>query len=252
MVEENHSFSDVIGNPAMPYINGLASKYAVATQYYADTHPSIGNYFMLTTGMIESNNDAFTGTVSDDNIVRELIKANKSWRSYAEALPSVGYLGTDTGTYLRHHNPFTYFSDVIGTPQANNIVPFSQFASDLAGNNLPDFAFIIPDDLDDAHNGTLASADTWLQGNIDPLISSAGFQSNGVLIIVFDESETTDTAHGGGNVPFVIIGPQIKSGYQSTMLYQHQSTLRLILSSLGVTNFPGNSASAPDMGEFFK
>lgn len=52
VVEENHSFSSVIGNSAMPYLNGLASQYSLATQYYADTHPSIGNYFMLTTGQV--------------------------------------------------------------------------------------------------------------------------------------------------------------------------------------------------------
>lgn len=252
VVEENHSFSDVIGNSSMPYINGLVSKYGLAAQYYADTHPSIGNYFMLTTGQIETNDDAFAGTVSDDNIVRELVKANKTWRSYAESLPSAGYLGGDVFPYLQHHNPFTYFSDVIGTAQANNVVPFSQFASDLAGNGLPDFSFIIPNANDDAHNGTLASADQWLQANIDPLIGSSGFQSGGLLIITFDESETTDTAHGGGHVATLIVGAKVKAGYQSTTLYQHQSTLRLILSTLGVSALPGNSASAPNMGEFFQ
>jgi phosphatidylinositol-3-phosphatase len=252
VVEENHSYSDVIGNSAMPYINGLASKFAVAKQYFADTHPSIGNYFMLTTGMIESNNDAFAGMVSDDNIVRELLKAGKTWRSYAESLPSAGYLGGDTGDYLKHHNPAVYFSDVIGTPEASNVVPFAQFSSDVVSGNLPDFSFIVPNIMHDAHNGTLAAADQWLQANIDPVVTSSGFQNNGVLIIVFDESETTDSAHGGGHVPFVIVGPQVKSGLQSTTFYQHESTLRLILSTLGVTTFPGNSASAPQMGEFFK
>ena len=40
-------------------------------------------------------------------------------------------------------------------------------------------------------------------------------------------------------------------GYQSTTLYQHQSTLRLMLKGLGVTSFPGDAATAPDMSEFF-
>src|SRR5690348_18126081 len=72
IVEENHSYSDVIGNSSMPYFNSLASQYGLATQYFANTHPSIGNYFMLTTGKIETNDDSFIGTISDDNIVREL------------------------------------------------------------------------------------------------------------------------------------------------------------------------------------
>ena len=42
VVEENHSHASVIGNSSMPYLNSLASKYGLATQYYANTHPSIG------------------------------------------------------------------------------------------------------------------------------------------------------------------------------------------------------------------
>jgi len=253
VVEENHSYSQVIGNSSMPYLNGLAAKYGLATQYYADVHPSLGNYFMLTTGKIETIDDAFTGTIplSDDTIVDELVKANKSWRCYAESLPSVGYLGGDVYPYFKHHNPFAYFSDVIGTAQANNIVPFSNFSSDLSSGTVPDFSFIVPNALNDAHDGTLATADQWLSSNIDPLIKSNGFQNGDLLIIVFDESVITDLQHVGGRVAMVVVGPKAKSGYQSTTFYQHESTLRLVLSTLGVTGFPGASASTPDMGEFF-
>jgi phosphatidylinositol-3-phosphatase len=252
IVEENHSYSEVIGNTSMPYLNGLASKYGLATQYYANVHPSIGNYFMLTVGEIETNNDSFNGMITDDNIVRELVKANKTWRSYAESLPSAGYTGGDVYPYLRHHNPFTYFSDVVGTSQAGNVVPFSQFSSDLASGNLPDFGFIVPNALDDAHDGTLAAADQWLQTNIDPLVSSSEFQKSGLLIIVFDESVLSDSANGGGHVAAVIAGPNVKPAYQSVTFYQHQSTLRLVLSNLGMSSFPGNAATAPEMTEFFK
>ena len=131
-------------------------------------------------------------------------------------------------------------------------MPFSQFPSDLAAGNLPDFSFIIPNALNDAHDGTLAAADQWLSANIGPLIASPSFQNGGLLIIVFDESVLTDLSHTGGHVAALIVGPQVKGGYQSTTFYQHQSTLRLILSTLGVSTFPGASAVAPDMGEFFK
>jgi phosphatidylinositol-3-phosphatase len=252
VVEENHSYSQVIGNAAMPYLNGLAAKYGLATQYFANVHPSIGNYFMLTDGQIETLNDAFSGIVSDDNIVREIVKANKSWHSYAESLPGVGYLGGDVYPYFKHHNPFAYFSDVVGTSQANNIVPFSQFASDLESGSLPDFSFIVPNALNDAHDGSLASADQWLSINIDPLIKSSSFHNGGLLVIVFDESVLSDLTHGGGHVTMIVVGPQVKSGFQSATFFQHQSTLRLMLFTLGINSFPGSAASAPDMGEFFK
>jgi acid phosphatase len=142
-------------------------------------------------------------------------------------------------------------TDVIGTSQANNVVPFSQFASDVSADILPDYSFVIPNALNDAHDGTLAQADQWLSANIDPLIKSSAFKNNGLLVIVFDESVMSDVAHGGGHVAMVMIGPKVKKGFQSTTVYQHQSTLRLVLSTLGVTSYPGTAAVAPDMGEFF-
>jgi acid phosphatase len=252
LVEENHRYSDVIGSGAMPYLSSLASKYGLATQYYANTHPSIGNYFMLTTGQILTNNDSDCGTYSSDNIVRHLIAAGKTWKSYAQSLPSVGYTGCDTGAYVKRHNPFSYFNDVADSSSEKlNLVPFTQFPTDLANDQLPQFSFIVPDVNNDAHNGTLAQADTWLQQNIAPLLSSSAFQTDGILIIVFDEAETADTQGGGGHVPAVVIGPKVKPGYVSTTTYQHQSTLRTLLEALGLDTSLGAASSAPDMKEFF-
>ncbi|MGA8202247.1 MAG: alkaline phosphatase family protein [Candidatus Sulfotelmatobacter sp.] len=267
VIEENHSFSDVIGNSSMPYLNSLASAYGLATQYYADAHPSLPNYFMLTVGagtwITGSAGDAYAGVVTQDNVVRALTAAGKTWKCYAESLPSVGYLGGDSGAYLQHHVPFVYFSDVQNSPaQASNVVPFAQLAADMANNSLPDYAFIVPNVNDDAHNcpaglstctsnQMLAAADQWLSTNISPLLTSTSFQ-NSLLIITFDEAEDTDTEHGGGHVPAVIVSPVAKAGYQSTTLYQHESTLRLMMEGLGVTDLPGAAATAPQMTEFFK
>jgi hypothetical protein len=251
VMKENHSYSQVIGSASMPYFNSFASQYALATQYFANTHPSLANYLVLTTGLMEAS-DGFTGVISDDNAVRELVKVGKTWKAYAESLPSPGYLGGDSGVYARGHNPFTYLSDVQNDPtQAANIVPFTQFATDLANNALPQYSFIAPNLMDDAHDGTLAQADAWLQTNIAPLIASSAFQNGGLLIITFDEGLDSDVEHGGGKVATLIISSTAKKGFQSVTLYQHQSTLRLILAGSGVSTFPGLAATAPDMTEFF-
>ncbi len=252
VMEENHSYSEVIGNAAMPYLNGLAQQYGLATQYFANAHSSLPDYLMLTTGRMETLDDNFTGVISDDNIVRELVKAGKTWKAYAESIPSVGYLGGDVLPYVRRHNPYSYLSDIQNDQsQAANIVPFSQFGSDLANGSLPQYSFIAPNVDNDAHNGTLAAADSWLQNNIAPLIASSAFQGGGLLIITFDEGDATDMDHGGGQVATVIVSSRSKMNYQSQTFFQHQSVLRLILVSSGVTTLPGMSASAPDMTEFF-
>lgn len=251
VVEENHSYSSVIGSSSMPYLNSLAKKYGLATQYYANTHPSIGNYFMLSAGQFITNNDSYCSTLSQDNVVRHLMTAGKTFKAYAENLPYAGYMGCGAYPYVKRHDPLPYFSDVANSSEKYNLVPFSKFATDLNNHTLPNFSFIVPNLLHDAHDGTLSAADSWLKANIAPLISSATFQRDGILIIVFDESFDSDTAHGGGHVAAVVISPKVKTGYRSTTLYQHQNTLKTLMKALGLSSFPGAASGAKDMGEFF-
>jgi hypothetical protein len=265
VVLENHGFDQVVGSPSMPYLNSLATQHSLATNYFANTHPSIGNYFMLTVGQIESNDDAFAGVVTDDNIVRALLLTGKTWKSYDQSLPSPGYLGNDVYPYVKHHNPFTYFSDVVNSStQAANIVPFSQLQSDLASNALPNLVYLLADLENDAHDcpaptgGSLcadsvklAAADQWLQTNLNPLLTNPAL-ANSVFIIVFDEADITDITLGGGHVPLVLAGAHVKAGFKSVTVYQHQSLLRLITDLLRLADHPGLSATAPTMEEFFQ
>lgn len=257
---ENQSFANATGG--MPFLNKLANRYGLAVNYFANTHPSIGNYFWLTTGQDITDDSNFAGTVTADNIVRQLNLAGKSWRAYAENLPSIGYTGGDQYPYVKRHNPFAYLSDVVGQAQANNIVPFSQFAIDMANSQLPNYSFIIPNQYDNSHDcppsipsctnaDKLTTADQWLQANIDPLIASASFRQNGLLVITFDESLDTDTQNGGGHVITVVISSKANQAFQSSTLYQHQSLLRTVGEALGLSTYPGAAATAPNMAEFF-
>ena len=261
---ENANYADVIGNSNMPYLNSLLRVGSLAANYDANTHPSLPNYFMLTTGLALTNDDGYSGTVTTDNAARSLTADNKTWKVYAESIPSAGYLGGDKGFYLQHHNPFTYFSDVKqSTTLTANIVPFTQFATDLKANTLPNFMFIIPDASNDAHScldGSLTSchqstrllrADAWLKANIAPLLANSAFSQSGLLIITFDES-ADDITNGGGHVATVLVGTHVKSGYiGSTQAYDHRSTLSLTLNALSVTNIPNSADVAPQMNEFF-
>jgi phospholipase C len=235
----------------MPYLNSLAKKYGLATQYYANTHPSIGNYFMLSAGQIITNNDSFCTTLTQDNVVRHLLTAGKTWKAYAESLPYAGYIGCASGNYVKRHNPLAYFSDVANSSEKYHLVPFSKFASDLTNRTLPNFSFIVPNLIHDAHDGSLSAADSWLKTNMAPLIASATFQKAGILIIAFDESFDADKQHGGGHVATVVISPRVKTGYKSTYFYQHQNTLKTMLKALGLNSFPGATNSATAMKDFF-
>src|SRR5438034_297202 len=251
VTEENTDYVDVTSS-SMPYLTGLAAQYGLATQYYANTHPSIGNYFELATGQVLTNDDGSSTIENVPNIVRSLVAAGKTWKSYAESIPNACYLGGDTGNYARKHNVFALLSDVANDPtgQACNNVPFTQFTTDLPNGTLPAFSNIVPNLCNDAHDCSLSTADSWLQTNIAPLLASPVFQQDGLLIITFDEAGGDNTL-GGGKVYWAAISPKSKPHYVSTTTYQHPSTLRLILKGLGVNTFPGAAATAPDMSEFF-
>lgn len=264
----NANYGDVIGTQNMPYLASLISQGALVPKYYANTHPSLPNYFMMTTGEAITNDDGYSDTVNADNVVREITAAGKTWKVYAEGLPTPGYIDGDQGPYVRYHNPFTYFSDVQqSTTQAANIVPFSQFASDITTGSsfkLPNYSFVIPNIVDDAHScitgGTtdctlssrLKTADGWLKTNIAPLLSTTEFQTSGLLIVLFEES-ADDITNGGGHVMAMMTGTHVRPGYSTSVTsYDHRSLLSLTMKAIGVPNIPNGADAAPQMTEFFK
>src|SRR5256885_4863445 len=146
VVEENNDYTSVIGSSSMPYLNGLAQQYGLATQYYADTHPSIGNYFMMTVGKIISNDDNYSSVVTDDNVVRRLLAAGKTWKSYAEDLPSVGYAGGGMGDYARKDKVIALLSGGGNDPgEKKRLVPLPQITTGPGDRPVPGDPLILSD-----------------------------------------------------------------------------------------------------------
>lgn len=236
VVEENHSFESVITNGGMPYLKSLSEKYTVLTNYYGNHHPSIGNYFTMTTGQAISTDDGYRGVVHDENIVSQLVAANKKWKLYGDSLPQAGYIGGNQRPYVKKHFPAAYFANVRDDEkQRMNLVPVEQFAIDLnSSEGLPDFSMVIPNLDHDAHDGSLKEADDWLKKNIAPLLDNPDFQKDGILIITFDESFKSDPDHGGGHVTTVVIGPKAKEHFADNTFYQHESLLATLEDVLGL------------------
>jgi len=264
VVFENQNYSDVVGSAAMPYWNHLATSASLATQFYADVHPSIGNYLMMTSGedptLGSLDPDNWGGTVSGANIASILSGAGKTWKVYAQSLPSTGYTGGDQYPYVKHHNPFAYFDSVLNNSgQSANIVNLSQFSADMS--SLPSYSLVVPDDQHNGHDcptgnscslsDRLSAIDNFLQTNLDPLLSNSAVMANTIVVVTFDES-ATDLTNGGGRIPVIVAGGPVKTQFQSTTTYQLQSLLRFSLQSLGQSTFPGLAKVASPMNEFLK
>ena len=232
VMEENHSFSEIIGSSSAPFINSLAQQGALFTQSFAVEHPSEPNYLDLFSGSNQGvTDDSCPHTFSTENLASELAAAGRTFTGFSEGLPSAGSTVCTSGEYARKHVPWVNFTNV---PSSAN-QPFTSFPMDFT--TLPTVSFVIPDLLDDMHDGTIAQGDAWLQQNMDAYIQFAQTH-NSLLIITWDEDDGTMN----NQVATIFLGPMVKQGRFAEMI-NHFNVLRTIEDLYGLTH-AGAAANA--------
>jgi phospholipase C len=198
IVDENHSYDEVIGNPAMPFLNSLATNYGLATDYSGVSHPSEPNYLAMISGSIWNDPQDATpqdGTYPGPTLVDQFAANGIGWKAYMEDMPAACDLSDDYGPggYDVNHNPFMYFDDVRNSPaQCARDVPFTQFAVDLNNGSAPPFMFVAPNTTHDMHDGTYQQGDAWLAEQFRTVLASSWYRQGGIVIVTFDEGETSD------------------------------------------------------------
>jgi len=238
VVEENHSASAILGNASAPYINSLAAGGASFTESYATHHPSQPNYLALFSGSNQGvTNDACPppgSPYSAANLGGQLIAAGLSFAGYSEDLPAVGSTVCSNGGspgYQRKHNPWVDFTDV---PAASN-QPFTAFPTDYS--TLPTISFVVPNQIHDMHDGTVAQGDTWLHDNLDGYAQWATTH-NSLLIVTWDE----DDYLGTNKIATIFSGAPVVTGTYAERI-DHYRVLRTLQDMYGLPP-AGNSATA--------
>ncbi|HEY4020754.1 MAG TPA: alkaline phosphatase family protein [Pseudonocardiaceae bacterium] len=234
VVEENHSYSDIIGNTSQaPYFNQLASQGALLTSSYAVSHPSEPNYMALFAGSTFglSSDACPTNEGTTANLGSEVLAAGDTFKGYSEGLPSTGSTTCTSGKYARKHSPWVNFSNV----PASDSVPFTSFPTDYS--TLPSLSFVIPNLSDDMHDGTITQADTWLNNNLSAYATWAQ-SNNSVLIVTWDEDDYSEN----NQIPTIVVGQPVKPGQYGENV-NHYNVLATLEQIYGV-NAVGNSSGA--------
>lgn len=208
IVAENKGYEQIFGSATnAPNLNRLAHDYGLASEFYAESHPSEPNYIAMVGGdtFNISDDDAFycksgsqdrycpgahrpgypDHTVKARSLVDQLEERKLTWKAYAESLPEPGSLvarwpnvdhpitGEPNELYAAKHNGFISFERVQKDPRrTEKIVDFQQLERDLVAGALPNYAHIVPNQCNDMHGR--AGTDTPLdcQGsNMDALIA---------------------------------------------------------------------------------
>lgn len=237
VIEENHSFNDVIGSAEAPFINEIATKGALFKNAYGVEHPSQPNYLDIFSGGNQGiTNDSCPHTFTGANLAYSLIQAGKSFAGYSEDLPYAGYTGCASGTYRRKHNPWVNFSNL---PDSINL-PMNAFPSSYS--RLPDVSFVIPGLQTDMHDGTIREGDDWLRTHLSGYLDWA-MQNNSLLVITWDESERS----AGNHIPLIIAGSPVKPGVYEQRV-DHYSLLRTIEDIEGVAPVGASAEAKPITG----
>jgi phosphatidylinositol-3-phosphatase len=238
MVLENRSYEQIIGNPDTPYINSLARHGALATEYYAITHPSLPNYIAMTTGGHKGiKTNCATCKAQGRSLVNQLDGAHIPWRAYFESLPArVTSPYVKGAAYNRHYNPFVYSETLDLADLTSNTVNFGVLSHDLATDSLRRFSWIAPNIWHDGHNAKLAAVDRFAARLVPRVVRALG--PRGVLFITWDEGRRSDIrgagGEGGGRIPLIAVGPGARAGARVRGRANHYAFLKTIEASLGL------------------
>lgn len=260
---ENQSYDSIIGSSQAPYINSVADECGLATNYHNITHPSLPEYMAATSGLGYPDLTPFlpdcnpTGTCI--SAAKSIFAQGETWKSYDESMPSNCYRA-NSGEYAVRHNPAVYYTTLSSC--ATNDVPYTQLATDLAGNTLPAFSFITPNLIDDMHDGTVADGDNWLKANLPTILNSPEYKDGSTAVfITWDEGEggsyasgeqcATNTTDVSCHVSTLVISPSTPQGTKSGLLFNHYSLLATAEQLLHLPRL-GLAASASTMSGAFK
>lgn len=231
VIEENHQLQQLLGTG---YFTQLANEGALMVSSYATFHPSQANYIQLFAG---SNLGITDDTcpppgypLSANNLGNQLLTSGKSFIGYAENLPANPLSNCQQPPYAGHHLPWLYFSNI----PSSSTKDFSQFPTDYS--TLPTVSFVIPNANDNAHDGTVSQASTWLQNNLDGYKQWA-MTHNSLLIVHTDEDDDNED----NRVYTVFVGAKIKKGIYNEHI-DHRNILATIESLYGLSQL---SASSP-------
>jgi acid phosphatase len=241
VIEENHGYTQIVGSPSAPNFNALINggNSALFTQSYALTHPSQPNYLMLFSGSNQGITDDAcpVGPFSTPSIFSVLGALGKAYKAYSETLPGTGStvcsFGGNLG-YWRKHAPWVNFSNI----NHNNEVPMTLFPTDFT--TLPYLSFVIPNQLHDWHDGTLAQMDDYLGTSGIMNYANWAKTHNSLLIVTFDE----DDGGQSNRIPTVFVGQSVLNGSYSQGI-NHYNVLGLLTDMAIGSRIGASTSSTP-------
>lgn len=235
VVLENKDVDQVLGTGEAPFLDHLAQTGADFTNAHAETHPSQPNYLALFSGSTQGvTDDSCLRGLTAPNLATQLRSAGRRFVGYSESLPGPGFTGCRAGEYAQKHSPWAAFTNV---PAEEN-QPWSAWPTSF--QELPTVAFVTPNLCSDTHDCGIGVGDRWLSANLADYVDWARGH-NSLLIVTFDESEST---HGDNGIVTVVAGARVRPGPVAESV-DHYRLLRTIEEMYRLPALGHAAATAP-------
>jgi hypothetical protein len=256
IVFENENAANVL-TPSAPYFVELAARYGNAEAYTSNTHPSLVNYIMMTsgtTGGITTNDDPATNKTIDGtaHLAEQLDAARVPWRAYMESMGEPCRLASEE-PYGARHNPFVYYTSLTSDAARcrDRVVDFdAHFTEDLAADRYR-YMWITPNNCNNMHDCPVQTADAWLRRVMGQIMESPGYKRGGVVFVLFDEGRLR-IFNAGANVVGIVVSPQLVApGMSSQTAFDHRSYLATVEDIFGMPRL-ATTIDATPMSEFLR
>jgi phosphatidylinositol-3-phosphatase len=273
IVFENQSAKHIIGNRGLPYVNRIARRCGLATNFFAEAHPSLPNYIAMTSGGTQGVTGDSSGPLAADNIYAQVRRSGREWRHYAFGMPTncdhSDAPSSGRAIYTAHHQPPIFYTSIaadcarwdvgVGDPTKvvdRNDVRTGPLARALRSNTLPAFATLEPtDDGGDSNAGgevDPVKGDAFLARWIPQIVSSAAYRRGRTAVfITWDEPDDFGTNPPRDSIATIVIAPTVAPGTRVATRFDHYAMLRTTEELLGLRPFLGAAATAPSMRRGF-
>jgi YVTN family beta-propeller protein len=258
---ENEDFHQIVGNTRQaPYLNSLLRHASLLGQFYAEEHPSDGNYLALAGGstfgvpLDDPAEENPLYTIGARNISDLIDGAHETWKTYLQSAAGPCD-NTVHGYYWDDDQPMMYFADVRERPAycAAHVVPLASLGMDLRkASTTPNFAWVSPDDCSDMEGCGIRAGDDFLKAELSQIMRSPAWtRQRSLAIITFDE-DAQDHQHPAQRVATIVLGSRgVRQGYVSPVRYTHYSLLRTVEGALGLGTLTGNDRYAQPLNDIF-
>ncbi|CAG8684897.1 13741_t:CDS:2, partial [Cetraspora pellucida] len=159
---------------------------------------------------------------TNDLFVHSIISSITLPQSMVQLLVSPMLLPPGTDLYTRKYDPFIDMEGIrINSVRCSKIVDASQLDTDISNNQVPQFAYYVPNQIDDGHDTSFNYSMTWFQSWFDARRNNPSFTMNTLFIIVW--------ACGVSNnhVPCILYGSPVNppSNHQDNTNYSTYSIM---------------------------